>query len=399
MSAVTEIASGVYWVGAVDWALRQFHGHELSTNHGSSYNSYLIVDEKKVLIDTVSSGFRDTLIKNISSIIDPAKIDTVIAAHAEPDHSGSLPEIMRLTPNAEVIVSQRGVETFSRHYRQPWNFRPVKTGDKYSIGQKTLTFVEAPMLHWPDNLFTYLDDEAILFSSDAFGQHYASIGRFETEVDRETLDWETVKYYTNILNPLAPMIARKIDEVVSLGLPLKMIAPSHGIIWREDPTQIIKLYRQWTEQRSNCTAVIIYDSMWQGTRSMAEAIGEGMTEVGLPFKMLNAASDDRNDILTEVLLARAVVLGSPTFNQGVLPTLAPVLTSMKGLKFKNKIGAAFGTWGWSGEGVSVLEDHLRASQIEVTTPGVKAKWRPGPDDLEACRTLGKSIAGTCFLKE
>ncbi|WP_226846831.1 flavodoxin domain-containing protein [Dehalogenimonas etheniformans] len=399
MSTVTELTKGVYWVGAVDWALRQFHGHELSTNHGTSYNSYLIIDEKCVLIDAVPTGFQNTLIENISNVIDPGKIDIVVAAHAEPDHSGALPEIMQRCPGAEVIVSPRGIETFSRHFGQPWNFRPVKTGETYSIGHKVLTFIEAPMLHWPDNLFTYLNDDAILFSSDAFGQHYASTGRFEAEVDRGILDWETVKYYTNILNPLAPMIAKKIDEMVNLKLPLKMIAPAHGIIWRQSPMQIINQYRKWTEQKSNCSAVIVYDSMWQGTRLMAEAIGEGMTEVGLPFKMMNAASDDRNDILTEILLARAVVLGSPTFNQGILPTLSPVLTGMKGLKFKNKIGAAFGTWGWSGEGVGLLEENLRASQIEVTTPGVKAKWRPGPEDLEQCRILGKSVAGTCFLKE
>ncbi|APV44015.1 Flavorubredoxin [Dehalogenimonas formicexedens] len=399
MSAFTELAKGVYWVGVVDWSLRQFHGHELSTTHGTSYNSYLIIDEKCVLIDTVPIGFQSPLIENISRIIDPGKIDLIVAAHAEPDHSGALPEIMKRCPSAEVVVSPRGIETFSRHYHQPWNFRAVKTGDTYSIGQKTLTFIEAPMLHWPDNLFTYLGGDAILFSSDAFGQHYASTGRFDTDVDPDILDWETVKYYTNILNPLSPMIARKIDEVVNLKLALNMIAPSHGIIWKKDPMQIIQKYREWTEQRSVCCAVIVYDSMWQGTRLMAEAIGEGMTEVGLPFKLFNAASDDRNDILTEILLARAVVLGSPTFNQGILPTLSPVLTGMKGLKFKNKVGAAFGTWGWSGEGVGILEDHLRASQIEVTAPGVKAKWRPDPEDLEKCKELGRSVAGTCFLKE
>ena len=195
------------------------------------------------------------------------------------------------------------------------------------------------------------------------------------------------------------MIARKIDELIALGLPLKMIAPSHGVIWCQDPMQIVKRYREWTEQKSNCTAVIIYDSMWQGTRSMAEAIGEGLTEAGLPFKMLNAGADDRNDILTEVLLTRAVILGSPTFNQGILPTLSPVLEGMRGLKFKNKVGAAFGTWGWSGEGVGILESHLRTGQIEVVAPGVKAKWRPGPEDIEACRALGRSLAGTCFLRE
>jgi anaerobic nitric oxide reductase flavorubredoxin len=392
---ISEMAKGVYWVGAVDWSLRQFHGHELSTDHGSSYNAYLIIDEKVALIDTVGSPFQDVLLKNISEIIDPSTIDVVIAAHAEPDHSGSLPAVLQHCPDATVVVSTRGLDSFPRHYPGPWHFKTVKTGERMSLGKKTLTFIEAPMLHWPDNLFTYLNDEAILFSSDAFGQHYASSGRFNDEVGQDILDWEAVKYYANILNPFGVMVGRKIDEILALNLPIKMIAPSHGVIWRDDPMQIAKKYRTWAEQKPARSAVIVYDTMWQATRQMAEAVGDGLAAGGVHFKIYNSSTADRSNIVTEIFLSKAVILGSPTFNQGVLPTLSPVLEDMKGLKFKNKIGAAFGTWGWSGEVVDVLEGHLKASGIEVVAPGVKAKWRPGPDDLEACRGLGRTVAAAC----
>ncbi len=392
---ITEIAPSVFWVGVVDWALRRFHGHELSTNHGSAYNSYLIVDDKVTLIDTVWGPFQDLLFKNIAEVVDPSKIDIIVAAHAEMDHSGALPELLRRCPNATVVVSQRGLDTFPGHYHQPWRFQAVKTGDKISIGKKTLSFIEAPMLHWPDNIFTYLDGEQILFSNDAFGEHYATSGRFNDEADQATLDWEAVKYYANILNPFGVMVGRKIDEVLALGLPVKMIAPSHGVIWRQDPIQIITKYRQWAEQKPGRSAVIVYDTMYQGTRQMAQAVGEGLSAGGVPYKIYNAATADRNNVMTEIFLSKAVILGSPTFNQGILPTLAPVLADLKGLKFKNKIGAAFGTWGWSGEVIDVLEDNLKACQIEVAAPGVKAKWQPGPEDLEACRGLGRTVAAAC----
>ncbi len=393
---ITEIAPGVFWVGVVDWAIRRFHGHELTTNHGSTYNSYLIVDDKVTLIDTVWGPFQDQFLKNIAEVIDPSKIDIVVAAHAEMDHSGALPELLRHCPDAKIIVSQRGQDTFPGHYHQPWSLQAVKTGDKISIGKKTLTFIEAPMLHWPDNMFTYLDGEEILFSNDAFGEHYASSGRFNDEADQATLDWEAVKYYANILNPFGPMVARKIDEVIALGLPVKMIAPSHGVIWRRDPMQIVNKYRQWAEQKPETSAVIVYDTMWQGTRQMAQAVGEGLSAGGLPYKIYNAATADRNNVMAEIFLSKAVILGSPTFNQGILPTLAPVLADLKGLKFKNKIGAAFGTWGWSGEVIDILEGHLKTCQIEVAAPGVKAKWQPGPDALEACRGLGRTVAAACL---
>jgi len=389
----TEISTDVFWVGAVDWALRRFHGHELTTNHGTTYNSYLIVDEKIVLVDTVWEPFQDDLINNIAKIVDPSKIDIIIAAHAEMDHSGSLPEVLRHCPGAEVVVSARGMESIPGHYHQSWHFNPVKTGDQIPIGKRTLSFIEAPMLHWPDNLFTYLDPDGILFSNDAFGQHYASSGRFNDEADQATLEWETVKYYANILNPFGVMVGRKIDEVAALGLPVKIIAPSHGVIWRRDPMQIVSKYRQWAEQKPQASAVIVYDTMWQGTRHMAQAVSEGLETGGVPYKIYNAATADLNNVMTEIFLSKAVILGSPTFNQGILPTLSPVLEDIRGLKFKNKIGAAFGSYGWSGEGVDVLDNHLKACGIETVALGVKAKWQPGPEDLEACRGLGRAVAG------
>jgi flavorubredoxin len=388
----TEISNNIFFVGVTDWDLRQFHGHELSTHRGSTYNAYLIIDEKVTLIDTVWTPFADQLLSNISEIIDPGKIDYVIAAHAEVDHSGSLPAVMRHCPDAEIFVSPRGLESIPHHYRQPWHFKAVKTGQQLNLGEKTLTFIEAPMLHWPDNLLTYSAPDNVLFSSDAFGQHFASSGRFNDEVDTAALFAEAEKYYANILTPFSPMVSRKIEEFLALNLSLNMIAPSHGLIWRQNPSQIVAQYQQWAAQQPSNDAVIIYDTMWQATRLMAEAVGEGLATAGISYKLFNAAASDRNDVITDVFRSKGVVLGSPTFNQGILPTLSPILTDLKGLKFKNKIGAAFGSYGWSGESLSILEQHLNDSGIPVVVPGVKAKWQPDPSDLEACRRLGISLA-------
>ena len=387
----TEISKNIFWVGAVDWNLRQFHGHELSTHRGSTYNAYLIIDEKIALVDTVWAPFSSQLINNIKEVIDPARIDYVIAAHAETDHSGSLPEIMRLCPNALVIVSSRGMDSIPGHYRGDWAYQPVKTGDTLNLGRTTLSFIEAPMLHWPDNLLTYADEGEVLFSSDAFGQHFASSARFNDEVDTVALFGEAEKYYANILTPFSPLVTRKIDEILALNLPLKMIAPSHGLIWRDNPAQIVTRYREWAGQQPQKSAVIVYDTMWHATRLMAEAVGEGLSAEGIPFEIFNAATADRNDVITQIFRARAVVLGSPTFNQGVLPTLSPILTDIKGLKFKNKIGGAFASYGWSGESLGLLEKHLEESGIPVALPGVSAKWQPGPEELETCRSFGRRL--------
>ena len=389
---VTMLAEGVYWVGVVDWALRRFHGHELSTHRGSSYNSYLIVDEKIVLVDTVWGPFQEQLIENIREVVDPAKIDIVVANQAEVDHSGGLPAVMRQLPKAIVVVSQRGKESIEGHYHQPWNFKAVKTGEKIGIGKHELVFVEAPMLHWPDSMFTYLTGKNILMPNDAFGQHYATAFRFNDQVDQEELYEEALKYYANILTPFSNIVSKKITEVLALNLPVEMIAPSHGVIWRKDPLQIVKKYQEWSSQKPEKSAVIVYDTMWEGTRRMAEAIGQGIAAEGVQYKLFHTGVSDRNDVVTEIFKAKAVVVGSPTFNKGVLPTIRPILEDLRGLKLENKIGAAFGSYGWSGESVAILEEYLNRCKIPVVAEGVKAKWQPREADLVKCRELGQKVA-------
>ncbi len=389
---IVKLKEGVYWVGVVDWELREFHGHELTTPRGSTYNAYLIMDKKTVLVDTVWGPFADQLMDNIRELVDPAKNDIVVANHAETDHSGALPTVMRHAPNAEVIVSRQGATSIPGHYHENWKFRKVTTGDKINIGNNDLVFVEAPMLHWPDSMFTYLTGHNILMPNDAFGQHYATAFHFNDEVNQEELYEEAFRYYANILTPYSDRVIKKIDELLALKLPVDMIAPSHGIIWRTNPLQIVKKYGEWAAQKPEPRAVILYDTMWNGTRLMAEAIGDGLAEAGVDYKILNLAVSDRNDVLVEVFNARTILVGSPTINNGVLPTIMPVLTDIKGLKFKNKIGAAFGSYGWSGEAVKMLEEHLTASGIPIVRDGIKFKWQPLPEELDACREFGREIA-------
>ena len=389
---VTELTKGVYWVGVVDWGIRHFHGHELSTHRGTTYNSYLIVDEKIALVDTVWGPFQERVLENIRRVIDPAKIDIVVANHSEPDHSGGLPAVMRQTPQATVVVSPRGEESVEGHYHQPWKFRKVKTGEKISLGGCEMVFVEAPMLHWPDSMFTYLTGKEILMPNDAFGQHYATAFRFNDQVNQEELYTEALKYYANILTPFSSLVTKKIEEVLALKLPVKMIAPSHGVIWRQDPLQIVKKYQEWAAQVPEKFAVIFYDTMWEGTRRMGEAVGEGLAAEGVPFKLFPMAISDRNDVITEVFKSKAVIVGSPTLNQGLIPTITPILEDLKGLKFQNKIGAAFGSYGWSGESVKLIEEHLTRCKIPLAAQGVRAKWQPKPADLEECRKLGRAAA-------
>jgi anaerobic nitric oxide reductase flavorubredoxin len=389
---VTELAKGVYWVGVVDWGLRYFHGYELSTHRGSSYNAYLIVDEKTVLVDSVWTPFQDELMKNISEVIDPSKIDYVVANHSEMDHSGSLPYVMKQAPQATVVVSRRGRESVEGHFHQPWNFKSVKTGDRISIGKSELVFIEAPMLHWPDSMFTYLTGHNILMPNDAFGQHYSTNFRFNDQVNQKELFEEALKYYANILTPFSTLVLSKIDEVLSLNLPVNIIAPSHGVIWRSDPLQIVKKYQEWARQTPEKTAVILYDTMWEATRKMAEAIAEGLAQEGVPAKLMHMAISDRNDVLTEVFKSKAIIIGSPTLNNGILPTITPILEDLRGLKFQNKVGAAFGSYGWSGESLKIIQQHMESCKIKTVADGVLSRWQPKEEDLSKCRQLGRTVA-------
>jgi anaerobic nitric oxide reductase flavorubredoxin len=387
-----ELKKGVYWTGATDWRVRYFHGYELSTHRGSTYNAYLIKDEKTVLIDTVWEPLTDRFLENLSEVTDLSKIDYVVMNHSEPDHSGALPAIMEYIPNATIFITKRGMDIAKSYYHKDWNFKVVSTGDRVNIGKNDLVFVEAAMLHWPDNMLTYLTGENILFSNDAFGQHYASSSIFNDEVDEAEVYQEALKYYANILTPFSQFVTKKIDELKGLGLPVDMIAPSHGIIWRKDPMAIVEKYYEWAKGKSNKSAVIIYNSMWGSTHKMAEFIGKGLGAAGIDYKIFNISTADRNDVLAEVFKAKGILLGSSTVNNGVLTSIMPVIEDLMGLKFIDKVGAAFGSYGWSGESPKLLSDYLTKAKIRVIEDGLKLKYMPDDKALEDCIEYGKNFA-------
>lgn len=389
-----KIAPSVHWVGKIDWELRKFHGEEYSTHRGSSYNSYLVKDEKTALIDTVWMPFAKEFVENLSKEVDLDKIDYVVANHAEMDHSGALPELMRHIPDKPIYCTANGVKSLKGHYHQDWNFQVVKTGDKLSLGKKELVFIEAPMLHWPDTMMEYLTEDGILFSNDAFGQHIASEHIFNDLVVQSELFEEAIKYYANILTPFSPLVIKKINEVVALGLPVHAICPSHGVIWRDNPLQIAQKYLQWADGYQEDQITIIYDTMWDGTRKLAETIAKGIKQkdAKTTVKLYNIARSDINDIVTEVFKSKMVLLGSPTINRGILCAMASLVDMVTGLKFKNKKAAAFGCYGWSGESVKILSDHLAKAGFEIVHDGLKAMWQPNPDELSQAFEFGGELA-------
>lgn len=384
----------VTWVGKIDWELRSFHGEEYSTNKGSSYNSYLIKDEKVVLIDTVWQPFGKEFVSNLKNEIDLNKIDYIIANHSEVDHSGALPELMKEIPNTPIYCTKNGAKILKAHYHQDWNFVEVKTGDTLEIGKNKLIFVEARMLHWPDSMFTYLTGENILFSNDAFGQHYASELMFNDKVDTAELYQEAIKYYANILTPFSPLVVKKIEEVLSFNLPVDMICPSHGIIWKDNPTQIVLKYMEWAKNYQENQVTIIYETMWNATRKMAETIAEGIKKANkdITIKIFNSAKNDKNDIIKEVFKSKMVLVGSSTINKGFLSSTASILEMIKGLEFKNKKAAAFGSYGWSGESVKLITEELKKAKFDVINDGIRELWNPDEQALERCRDFGKTIA-------
>lgn len=389
-----KITSKVAWVGKTDWELKTFHGHELSTLRGSSYNSYLIRDKKTVLVDTVWQPYDKEFISRLKEETDLNKIDFIIINHSEIDHSGALPELLREIPGTPVYCTAKGEAIMRGHYHEDWNFVNVKTGDTLPIGDSTLTFIEAPMLHWPDTMFTYMSGENILFSNDGFGQHFATESLFNDLSDPAEIFYEAEKYYTNILNPFSPMVSRKLKEILSLGLQIDMIAPSHGVIWKENPGQIIEKYAEWCEAYKENRITIVYDSMWNSTRLMAEALADGIysADKDVKVKIMHAALEDKNDILTEIFRSKAVLLGSPTVNNGYTYALGGLLEMIRGLKFKNKKAAAFGSFGWSGEGASLISDSLAASGFEIVSGPLKAKWVPDAAAIDECRAYGAAFA-------
>lgn len=389
-----KMTDKVTWVGKIDWELESFHGDEYSTDRGSSYNSYLVRDEKTVLIDTVWAPFAEEYIENLKKEIDLKDIDYIIANHSEIDHSGALPLLMKEIPGTPIYCTANGAKIIKGHFHEDWNFVEVKTGDTLNIGENTFTFVEARMLHWPDSMMSYLSGEAILFSNDAFGQHYASDLMYNDLVDQAELYQEAIKYYANILTPFSALVKMKIEEVLGFNLPLNMIATSHGVIWRDNPAQIVLKYLEWAQAYQENQITLVYDSMWHATRKMAEAISAGIKSVDdtVTVKLYNAAKTDKNDIITELFKSKAFLFGSSTVNKGIMHATAGILEMIKGIGFKNKKVAAFGSYGWSGEHIDVLEENLKKTKLELVQPGIKVLWNPDEEGLKECFEFGKSFA-------
>ncbi|MGD8846794.1 MAG: FprA family A-type flavoprotein [Desulfobacteraceae bacterium] len=383
-----EIAKGIYDVGVNDWNIDDFHGY--STPLGTSYNAYLIVDEKVALIDTVKKKFADQLLANISKIIDPKKIDYVISNHAEMDHSGSLARVMhRIGEDKPIYCSKLGAKNLAKHFPQKWNYIPVKEGQDLSLGSRTLTFIETRMLHWPDNMFTYVKEDKILFSSDAFGQHYAGYEKYN-DVLGDSVMLHAQKYYANILMLYAPHTLKLMDKVTGLGLEFDMICPDHGLIWRKDPAQIINAYVEWSKQTAKRKAVVVYDTMWHSTEKMADAVASGLNSEGISVRPMYLRKWHRSDIMTDVLDAQAVVIGSPTLNNNLFPTISDFLCYLQGLKPLNKIGAAFGSYGWSGEAPKMITRALEDMKFDIIEP-VRHQYIPDRSALEASYELGKAV--------
>jgi len=385
-----KVCDDVYWVGAVDWGVRDFHGY--LTARGTTYNAFLVLADKITLIDTVKVPFKEEMLARIASVVNPGDISYIISNHTEMDHSGSLPWTIEAVQPEQVYASVNGVKAIADHFHMDREIQAVKNGETLSIGDKTLTFVETKMLHWPDSMFTYLGEKELLFSSDAFGMHLASSERFADELDDSVLEHEAAKYYANILLPLSPLVTRLLESVGGLGITINTIAPDHGPIWRKDVGRPLNNYAKWAAQKPTKKAVVVYDTMWQSTAAMARAVGEGLTAGGTVTKLMPLRSCHRSDVATEILDAGALLVGSPTMNNNMFPTVADTLTYLTGLKPQNIVGAAFGSYGWSGEAVKQMTQMLTAMKVEVVDEGVRVRYVPDGDALMQCRSLGERVA-------
>ena len=387
-----EIAPNVYWVGAIDWNVRNFHGYTYQTHRGTSFNSYLIVDDHITLVDTVMQGFGEQMFRRIAEVVDPARIEYVIANHGEPDHSGCIADVMHRAPNATLFHTKRGSLSIGKYQPDGWQERIVGSGDTLSLGHKTLAFLEAPMLHWPDTMFTYVPEDRLLLPNDAFGQHIATATRFADEVDPAILWEEARNYYANILTPFSPLIIKKGEEVVKMGLQIDTIAPSHGVVWRKDPMQIVHKYVEWASgDKQQARVVVVFETMWGGTEEMARAILEGLSQAGVTGQLLPVPQTDHTTVMGELLESKGILVGTACHNRRPLLHISAIMEDMMGLKPVKKLGAAFGSYGWSSGAVQILEKGLQESGIEVSQPALATTWRPSPDDWNQAVAFGKAF--------
>jgi len=385
-----RVTEDVWWVGAIDWNIRDFHGYQ--TMRGSTYNAYLILADSITLIDTVKAPFREEMMARIASVVDPGKIEYIVSNHSEMDHSGSLPEVIAAVNPKKVFASTVGVKTLTELFPLDRKITAVQDGETLSLGNRSLTFLETRMLHWPDSMFAYLNEEQLLFSQDAFGMHLASLERFADECDPAILAYEAATYYANIILPYSPLVLKLIERVTAAGLSFRIIAPDHGPIWRKEIVGIIGSYAKWAAQKPEAKAVVVYATMWHSTEKMARAVSEGLAAGGLGVKLLSMDEVHRSDVVYELLGAGALAVGSPTLNNHLLPNMADILTYLKGLKPRNLIGAAFGSYGWSGEAVKEIEDILAEMKVEKAGEGIRVKNVPDAEVLTRCYELGKTMA-------
>lgn len=385
-----ELRKDIYWVGAVDWNIRDFHGY--STYKGTTYNSYLVRDKKTVLFDTVKKGFFSDLLHRLHNIMDPKDIDYLVVSHVEMDHTGSLQEAIDLIQPEKVFCSPLALKAIQGHFHSnDWPLEVVKTGDTLELGERSINFLETRMVHWPDSMFSYIPQEKILISNDGFGLHWATSERFDDELNGSELMRHAAKYYANILLLYSPLIQKVLAQVAEMGMEIEMICPDHGIIWRKDPGMILRAYDAWSQQKTSNKALVIYDTMWKSTETMAKTIYDGILDEGVSAKLMNLEYTHRSDIMTEVMDARAIVFGSATLNNGMLPRMADVLHYMKGLKPTGKLCAAFGSYGWSGEAPKMITQQLEEMKLEVVSDPVRINYVPDHDSLKPCRELGQKI--------
>ncbi len=393
-----NIKNNINWVGYIDWELKTFHGDDYSIMNGSSQNAYIIEEEKTVLIDTVWTPHRFDFVENLKKEIDLKKIDFIVANHGESDHSGALTAIMEEIPEVPIYCTAAAVKSLEGQYgKRGWNFHVVKTGDTVDIGNgKQLIFIEMKMLHWPDSMATYMTGDNVLFSNDAFGQHYAVEELFNDKADQCVLYKEAMKYFVNILNPFAPIVARKIEEIKSLNLPIDIIAPSHGVIWRDDPMQIVEKYSTWASNYQENQITVIYDTMWEGTAKIAHKIAEEVHNQAeeTVVKVFNISKADKNEIMTEVFKSKAIAVGSPTISNSIMSSVAGWIEFLKQLKFKNKKAAVFGCYGWSGESVKILEQKLNEAGFAVIDDKINSLWNPDESNFEKIPELVKNLIVT-----
>jgi flavorubredoxin len=382
-----KVTDKVYWVGAIDWDIRDFHGY--ATSRGTTYNAYLIMAEKPVLIDTVKAPFTDEMLSRIASVCDPKSIRTIVSNHSEMDHSGGLPQAIELIKPEKVLASTMGVKALKGHFHWDVPVIAVKEGEKLDLGGESLAFIESRMIHWPDSMFSYLEGAGVLFSNDGFGMHLASSLRF----DDETPGWqhEAAKYYANILLPFSDIVLAVLDKIARSGLSPRMIAPDHGPIFRKDVSRIVSLWGEWARQKPKNKAVVVFDTMWGSTDKLARAAAEGLIAAGVETLVMPLRGNHRSDVATELLEAGALLVGSPTLNKQLFPTVADVLSYLKGLRRKNLVGAAFGSYGWGGESIKLVQDALTEMGVATAEP-LKCQYVPDSAALEAAYGLGQKVA-------